>query len=170
MADVAPITIPAPSPEVQAAIARRVDELEDEALDVALQFKVHADVGENLSQRAAESIIKHIAHREVVLGLEAPAAPEAVLPDVTHVVAPADESPEAEQARLERESAQTMLEIERRVIDLEDQGYGDGLMGALVVLLDPKIDYTEEERRRAITDHVLSVMAARDIKLEREKN
>jgi len=170
MADITPITIPAPSPEVQAAIDRRVDELEDEALDVALQFTVHAEVSENLSQRAAEAIIKHIAHREVVLGLEAPAAPEVVLPEVTHVVTPADESPEAEQARLDRETAQTMLEIERRVIDLEDQGYGDGLMGALLILLNPRQPFTEEDRRRAIVDHVLSLMAARDLKLEREKN
>lgn len=73
------------------------------------------------------------------------------------------ETPAQENTRLNREQKERMALVDARVAALQDEGFGDGLYGALSVLLDARRPYTEEERAEAIVTVVLGMVANRDI-------
>lgn len=73
------------------------------------------------------------------------------------------ESPAEENSRLEAEAAAQEAEYVKHVAALEDEGFGDGLHGALEVLLDPKYPYSDADRKAAILTVILGSVARRDI-------
>lgn len=159
MADNTNTAFPKPSPETQAAVAQRIRELENEGMDIGIQFRVHSKTGEPLSPRTAEVIVELVAEREIQLGIgEAPNADP--VQQVTQ------ERLAEGQMRLDNEAINRDPELKRRVSAFQDSGIGELLHGGIGALLDPKTPFTAEERRTAIVNHVLSFIATRDVLLE----
>lgn len=75
---------------------------------------------------------------------------------------PAETPAEEEDARLTAETAQRDAAIARRVAVLESDGVGDGLHGALTVLLDERL-VPVADRADRIVEHVLQVIATREL-------
>lgn len=67
-----------------------------------------------------------------------------------------------EEARLLAESGAHAANVAARVADIENEGIGDSLHGALLILLDPTL-VPEERRATEIVNHVFRVIAQRDL-------